>query len=346
MSEEGHGEIGRSRSPSVGKRYGEEIVYKAEPVNNAELSDRTHRSPEDRRGEQSTYSSEASHTLYVTNIAPDSRTDNLRQHFSRFGEIQECRVIKNPVTKESRGFAFITYRSEKDADDAHRAINGKEIDGRVLRIEKAKRNRPHEPTPGQYMGPTGASVKYDQRGRLRPGFMPYYALPPPRGAELMGEERREERGYKASRRSLERGGGGHYSSRYERAMEYERRERYDRRPLYDRSDRYMYDGHYLPPEEAYDYRYARVEPRDAYGGRGPPIGGPWGYPEERRGRVSGVAVEYRERARSRSRDRYPAQRRERRSFSPPPPARGRYGAPRERPSHRSTDRPSVRDLDF
>ena len=54
--------------------------------------------------------------------------------------------------RESRGFAFITFNNVKDADEALDALNGLELEGRKIRVEKAKRNKPREKTPGRYLG--------------------------------------------------------------------------------------------------------------------------------------------------------------------------------------------------
>jgi len=35
-----------------------------------------------------------------------------RQHFEQYGEIKECQIIRDPVTKSSRGFGFVRYFDE------------------------------------------------------------------------------------------------------------------------------------------------------------------------------------------------------------------------------------------
>lgn len=59
----------------------------------------------------------------------------------------------DPHTRESRGFGFIRMATAEDAERAMTSINGTEIDGRVITVEKAKRSRPRTPTPGRYYGP-------------------------------------------------------------------------------------------------------------------------------------------------------------------------------------------------
>jgi RNA recognition motif-containing protein len=43
---------------------------------------------------------------------------------------------------ESRGFAFVRFLEKKDAEDAQRALDGTELDGRTLTIQEAQKRRP------------------------------------------------------------------------------------------------------------------------------------------------------------------------------------------------------------
>lgn len=47
------------------------------------------------------------------------------------------------------GFGFVSFEDIRDASDAVNELNGKEIQGRRIRVEHAKRQRGHEKTPGK-----------------------------------------------------------------------------------------------------------------------------------------------------------------------------------------------------
>jgi len=289
----------RSQPPDDGDEKRAEVEADAGPSNG--IADAPEKKREgdreekrERRGDRRDDTlNEAGSTLYVTNVSQDTRSEDLHAHFEKFGPIDECRVINNPVTKESRGFAFLRYHDSMDAQDAMKAMDGKEFEGKILRVETAKRSKPHDPTPGQYKGPTGASVKYDQRGRLKPGYTPYYQLPPSKGRDY-GDDRKFARG-RDSRHYGSRDEPSHNDSRY-----------YDEPPRgypdrMDRGDRPS-SRHYpepVEPDPYYDDYYRR--------GRG-------SYP-------SGDSLrkrDHQERPRSRSRDR-----RERVRRSPTPRRYGR-----------------------
>jgi hypothetical protein len=47
--------------------------------------------------------------VFVGGLSPATSVDMLRDHFSQFGKLIDVSVIKDPVTKLSRGFGFVEY---------------------------------------------------------------------------------------------------------------------------------------------------------------------------------------------------------------------------------------------
>lgn len=68
-------------------------------------------------------------TLYIRNLPHDFRTEDIKRQFGCFGEIIDCRVVINPVTKDSRGFGFVSFRTVEMAEDAKEKMDGIEIRG-------------------------------------------------------------------------------------------------------------------------------------------------------------------------------------------------------------------------
>ncbi len=75
--------------------------------------------------------------VYVGNLPYRIGEDDLREYFSRFGNIQSVRVIRNFKTGRSRGYAFVTYFSPDQANDALSA-HGRDIHGRSMVVRIAK----------------------------------------------------------------------------------------------------------------------------------------------------------------------------------------------------------------
>ncbi|KAH7141163.1 hypothetical protein B0J13DRAFT_526414 [Dactylonectria estremocensis] len=234
--------------------------------------------------------------LFVTGIHPKLSEGEVTKMFEKYGEVEKCQIMRDPHTKESRGFGFVKMVTAEQADAAKEGLQGEQIEGRTLSIEKARRARPRTPTPGKYFGPPKRDPRprYDdrRRGGYGGGGGGYGREDPYRyrGYERNYDRRYEDRGGQErggqdragqdrsgqDRSGQDRsgggsgGGGGGSSGGYERGYREERR--YDDRGYgrdydrgYERRDR----------EEGYGRdRYAGREDRDRYGPRG---GAPGGY---------------------------------------------------------------------
>jgi RNA recognition motif-containing protein len=83
--------------------------------------------------------------LYVGGL-PYAVTDSrLEDIFAEFGEIESARVITDRTTGRSKGFGFVEFAVEADADAAVESLNGSDLDGRSLTVNEAK---PREPRHG------------------------------------------------------------------------------------------------------------------------------------------------------------------------------------------------------
>ncbi|KAL0933011.1 transformer-sr ribonucleoprotein [Colletotrichum truncatum] len=91
--------------------------------------------------------------LFVTGIHPRLTESEVTRLFEKYGEVEKCQIMRDPHTKESRGFGFVKMVTSEQADAAKEGLQGEQIEGRTLSIEKARRARPRTPTPGKYFGP-------------------------------------------------------------------------------------------------------------------------------------------------------------------------------------------------
>ncbi|KAL8125734.1 hypothetical protein AgCh_013122 [Apium graveolens] len=66
-------------------------------------------------------------------------TDNgLSEAFSQYGQVVEATVVIDRVSDRSKGFGFVTFASEDEADKAVTEMNGKQLNGRVIFVDHAK----------------------------------------------------------------------------------------------------------------------------------------------------------------------------------------------------------------
>ncbi|KAJ5134318.1 hypothetical protein N7448_000659 [Penicillium atrosanguineum] len=107
--------------------------------------------------------------LFVTGIHPRLTESDITRLFEKYGDVENCSIMLDPHTKESRGFGFVNMVTAEQADAAKEGLQGEVIEGRTLSIEKARRNRPRTPTPGKYFGPPKRDGPGAPRGPPRRG---------------------------------------------------------------------------------------------------------------------------------------------------------------------------------
>lgn len=76
-------------------------------------------------------------SIYVGNLPFSTTEDELRELFTDFGTVHEARLMMDRDTGRPRGFGFVQME-DADADAAIRALNGKDLGGRALRINEAE----------------------------------------------------------------------------------------------------------------------------------------------------------------------------------------------------------------
>ena len=79
--------------------------------------------------------------IYIGNLAFSVTQDDLRTLFAEFGEVQEAKVIKDQRSNQSKGFGFVEMPSNSEADQAIKALNGKFIGGRNIKVNPADSGR-------------------------------------------------------------------------------------------------------------------------------------------------------------------------------------------------------------
>ena len=86
--------------------------------------------------------------LFVGNMTYNTNEEQLRTMFAEAGTVVSVDVIKDRNTGMSKGFAFITMSSQPEAAKAISLFNGKDIDGRPLKVDTAKA-REERPSSGR-----------------------------------------------------------------------------------------------------------------------------------------------------------------------------------------------------
>ena len=86
--------------------------------------------------------------LYVGNLGFDVTDKDLEALFAQAGVCESVTVITDKFSGQSRGFGFVRMTSGDDADRAVKQLNGTDLKGRKLRVDKANDQTPRRPPRG------------------------------------------------------------------------------------------------------------------------------------------------------------------------------------------------------
>lgn|SRR5574341_337785 len=76
--------------------------------------------------------------LYVGNLAKSTTEDELKALFAQAGDVDTVELIKDRVSGQSKGFAFITMADQGQADKAIQMFNAYSLSERELKVNVAK----------------------------------------------------------------------------------------------------------------------------------------------------------------------------------------------------------------
>jgi RNA recognition motif-containing protein len=83
--------------------------------------------------------------LFVGNLAFTTTRSEIEALFSAIGPLREVLLPTDRETSRPRGFAFVEFESEEDANRAISRLNGHELSGRALRVNAAEERAPRVP---------------------------------------------------------------------------------------------------------------------------------------------------------------------------------------------------------
>ena len=76
--------------------------------------------------------------LYVGNLAFETTSNDLQTLFAQAGTVESVSLIEDRETGRSRGFGFVEMQTKEEGAAAVEQFNGKEVDGRPLKVNEAK----------------------------------------------------------------------------------------------------------------------------------------------------------------------------------------------------------------
>ncbi len=76
--------------------------------------------------------------IYVGNLSYSTKEETLNEYFSIYGEVVSAVIIKDRDTQQSKGFGFVEMSDDAAAEKAISELNGRELDGRKVRVNEAE----------------------------------------------------------------------------------------------------------------------------------------------------------------------------------------------------------------
>ena len=76
--------------------------------------------------------------LFIGGFPYSTTEEELKEMFSKVGELESCSIITDKYTGQSKGFGFIEFKKDEDATKAIETLNDTELGGRKINVAEAK----------------------------------------------------------------------------------------------------------------------------------------------------------------------------------------------------------------
>ena len=118
-------------------------------------------------GQTAQRKAEQQRSLFVRSLPPSTTTQSLTAMFSESYPLKHATVVLDPVTKQSKGYGFVTFGDVEDTQSAKEAFNKTVVDGKEIKVELAKprsrRGHDLENTKRSEASTAGPSLKGKQK---------------------------------------------------------------------------------------------------------------------------------------------------------------------------------------
>jgi len=88
--------------------------------------------------------------LYVGGLSYGTNDATLKSAFEAAGTVESATIIIDKMTNRSKGFGFVEMSTDEEAAKAIEMFDGKELDGRTVKVNEAKPMEPRAPRTGGY----------------------------------------------------------------------------------------------------------------------------------------------------------------------------------------------------
>ncbi len=105
--------------------------------------------------------------IFVGSLPFKLKEEELRMLFEQHGTVESCKIIIDKITRQSKGFGFVTMMNDEEANKAIEELNGSEVLGRNIAVSQSQ-ERGSTGGGGGYSGGGGGSSKGKFRNADKP----------------------------------------------------------------------------------------------------------------------------------------------------------------------------------
>uniref|UniRef100_A0A0E0KL81 RRM domain-containing protein n=1 Tax=Oryza punctata TaxID=4537 RepID=A0A0E0KL81_ORYPU len=99
---------------------------------------------------------------FIGNLSWSTTDESLKDAFGKFGNLTEAKVVFDKYSGRSRGFGFVTFDEKKAMEDAIEGMNGLDLDGRAITVDKAQPQGPGRDRNGDRDYDRDRGSRYDR----------------------------------------------------------------------------------------------------------------------------------------------------------------------------------------
>jgi cold-inducible RNA-binding protein len=100
--------------------------------------------------------------IYVGNLPRQASETDLRVLFTQFGEVKSIKIIKDHLSGEAKGFAFVEMPDTNAANEAIRALDFKEYENKRLKVNEAKPKNTASKSFNSFSSPYGYKNRFEK----------------------------------------------------------------------------------------------------------------------------------------------------------------------------------------
>lgn len=102
--------------------------------------------------------------IFLGGLMQEIEEKDVREYFSKFGEIDSLHLVMDQVTKKSKGFAFLTFSEEQSAivvcDVRFHTVKGKTVEAKPAMPKPSRSTKPHPPLLKAPPAPPSTPIQY------------------------------------------------------------------------------------------------------------------------------------------------------------------------------------------